>query len=77
MVLVMESYSYLFAEIKAHYRCKSTRGSDREEASLLRPPNIWNNENKFVFNKRTIKVCISCSWRNEDVLGPQRLAHHT
>ena len=24
-------------------------------------PNFWNNINKCVFNKRTIKVCVSCS----------------
>ena len=27
------------------------------------PQNLRNNENKFVFNKRTIKVCVSCSWQ--------------
>ena len=27
------------------------------------PPNFWNIENKRVFNKCTIKVCISCCWR--------------
>ena len=25
------------------------------------PPNFWNNKNKCVFNKRTIKVCVSWS----------------
>ena len=25
------------------------------------PPNIWNHKNKCVFNKRTVKVCVSCS----------------
>ena len=24
-------------------------------------PNIWNNKNKCVFDKRTIKVCVNCS----------------
>ena len=27
----------------------------------LGPPNIWNYENKCVFNKLTIKVCVICS----------------
>ena len=25
------------------------------------PPNIWNNEKKVIFIKRTNKVCVSCS----------------
>ena len=24
------------------------------------PSNIWNKEHKYVFNKRTIKVCVNC-----------------
>ena len=24
--------------------------------------NFWKNRNKWVFNKRKIKVCVSCSW---------------
>ena len=24
-------------------------------------PHIWNNEKKFIFHKRTIKICVSCS----------------
>ena len=38
----------------------SNRGSLKwgpREAPL---PNIWNNETKSIFYKRTIKVCISC-----------------
>ena len=27
------------------------------------PPNFQSNENDCVFNKRTVKVCVSCSWR--------------
>ena len=26
-------------------------------------PSFWNSKKKCVFNKRTIKVCVSCSWR--------------
>ena len=31
------------------------------EEGGLGPPNFWNNENKSIFNKRTIKVCVSGS----------------
>ena len=37
-------------------------------------PNFQNNRKKCDFNKRTIKVCISCSWR---VLRPPQLVQHT
>ena len=33
-------------------------GSERESP---RTPNVRSNKNKCVFNKRTIKVCVSCS----------------
>ena len=26
-------------------------------------PNIWNNKHKCIFYKRTINVCVNCSWR--------------
>ena len=27
-----------------------------------RPPNYQKNKNKYIFNKHTITVCVSCSW---------------
>ena len=30
-------------------------------AKVIRPPNFQDNETKCLFNKRTIKVCVSCS----------------
>ena len=33
-------------------------------------PNSWNYINKYVFNKRTIKVCVSCSCRCSGTSAP-------
>ena len=32
--------------------------------------NFWNNENKCFFNKHTIKICVSCSWRCPGTSAP-------
>ena len=41
----------------------------------LGPPNYLNNKKKCVFNKSTIKVCVSYSWRCPSDLGPYRAPH--
>ena len=42
----------------------------------LGPSNICNNQHKCVFNKRTIKVCISCFWWCPGTYAPS-MAHLT
>ena len=37
------------------------RGSLRGSQGGPGPSNFWKNEKKCVFNKRTSKVCVSCS----------------
>ena len=39
------------------------RGSRQGGPGGQCPPNFWSNKSKCVFNKRTIKVCVSCSLR--------------
>ena len=34
------------------------------------PPKFWNNKNKCVFSKRTVKVCVSCSWQSPGTFVP-------
>ena len=36
------------------------------------PPNIWSNEYKCVFYKRTIRVCVICSWRSPETFAVSR-----
>ena len=45
-------------------------------SSLTHYPNFQRNENKFVFNKRTIKACVSCCWQCPGTSLP-RAAHLT
>ena len=50
-------------------------GKERGTKRAPGPPNFWNNKNKCVFNKRTIKVCVSC-WRCQGTSAPSA-AHLT
>ena len=66
----MPSNKELLAE-KSDVSVVITIDSNHTSAALLTAPTkgsrkggpIWDNENKFGFNKRTVKVCISCSWQ--------------
>ena len=58
-----QSVAHCFLENKFNLNCTlMSRGWYREE--------IWNTENKCVFYKRTIKVCVNCSWQCPGTSAP-------
>ena len=51
---------------KTFYSVIVARGSLRGARALLI---FWSNEKKWVCNKRTFKVCVSCFWRCPGIFG--------
>ena len=59
---------------KTFYSVIVARGSLRGARAL---PIFWSNEKKWVCNKRTIKVCVSCFWQCPGTFGPMCAPHLT
>ena len=50
-----------FHEVWLFYQVWSIMQSFFKQPRGLKPNNFWCSEHKFVFYKRAIKVCVSCS----------------